>query len=617
MISTGKHSRNSFGRLCTLSSFSSSSSVYTDSYYVRCGLNRYRSNHQKQQRLRRVKHDISYSITRHFSSTSPSPSTEKLSFNNDEPTTDTSSVLSIEWNDKEYLQKQYNQKVRNCEIENDEYQIMALKELDRLRNDIFSEAYNHTYQKKIEETAPTEIEGTNLMESFFGKKHNNSDENNIFSSFLQSSNNNALNTAITNTISPSTGNSPQGVYLHGGVGCGKTFCMNLFYDSLNPQKISKQKVHFHKFMLSSVHQKIHEAKQTHGSKTNVMNIVVDQIANDGKVICFDEFQVTDVADAVLLRELFTSLIREKNCVVLTTSNRPPHDLYLNGISRKELFVPFLDMFCEHVKVINMDRQEEESAVDYRALKELRQKEKIAKLKESTSIKTASISTSSRLSKVHFIEDDSKNDGNSIAMNEFEELFHEVTYGDTKETLTTETTNSNNNIGDTFSITTLSGRKVQLQKDTCHISFKYKTILLDFDDICRSSQRQSPLGASDYLAIGEQFHTIFIRNIPGEFNIVSGGELNVLRRFILFVDSMYECHCKLVLHLKGGCEPKDIKVVDGSSSSFSPNSKITSKKKSKRDSVFDEVFAFDRTLSRLKEMSTDEYLEQPWIHDDNE
>merc|ERR1712176_1119300 len=85
---------------------------------------------------------------------------------------------------------------------------------------------------------------------------------------------------------------PKGIYIHGGVGCGKTFCMNLFYDSINNNTISKQKVHFHKFMLN-VHKLMHQVKQQRKSSSirDPLPIVVKNILKDGKLICFDEFQV--------------------------------------------------------------------------------------------------------------------------------------------------------------------------------------------------------------------------------------------------------------------------------------------------------------------------------------
>eukprot|EP00518_Triparma_eleuthera_P020404 CAMPEP_0197558790 /NCGR_PEP_ID=MMETSP1320-20131121/19949_1 /TAXON_ID=91990 /ORGANISM="Bolidomonas sp., Strain RCC2347" /LENGTH=267 /DNA_ID=CAMNT_0043120133 /DNA_START=229 /DNA_END=1028 /DNA_ORIENTATION=- len=159
---------------------------------------------------------------------------------------------------------------------------------------------------------------------------------------------------------------PKGLYVHGGVGCGKTFTMDLFHScvlsssSLGPG--TSQKVHFHQFMLD-VHQAMHNAKQSQqrgeAAKGDPLPRVVEGIAVKGKIICFDEFQVTDVADALILRRLFTGLY-SLGCVVVSTSNRPPEDLYLNGLQR-DLFLPFIDYLKVKNDVVSMW----DSEVDYR------------------------------------------------------------------------------------------------------------------------------------------------------------------------------------------------------------------------------------------------------------
>ena len=120
-------------------------------------------------------------------------------------------------------------------------------------------------------------------------------------------------------------------YLWGGTGCGKTFVMDLFYSCLPLVEPVKKRVHFHDFMLD-LHKRIHLHKMSpsystgKGKNENVINKIADELLSVCRVICFDEFQVTDIADAVLLRSLFPLLLSE-GLVLIVTSNRPPSDLY--------------------------------------------------------------------------------------------------------------------------------------------------------------------------------------------------------------------------------------------------------------------------------------------------
>jgi len=174
--------------------------------------------------------------------------------------------------EKEFLVSTYREKANKANIMLDDHQIVALKELDRLRNDILSSAM---YTKKA----------VNSMESI------GDGEESSFShfSFNLPTLPNFLNMeAVKNLKRNSPRNSIKGIYLHGGVGCGKTFCMDLFFDNLPIE--SKQKVHFHKFMLD-VHKQMHEAKMIKGVEGDVLPSVIDQILEQGLVICFDEFQV--------------------------------------------------------------------------------------------------------------------------------------------------------------------------------------------------------------------------------------------------------------------------------------------------------------------------------------
>jgi peroxisome-assembly ATPase len=160
------------------------------------------------------------------------------------------------------------------------------------------------------------------------------------------------------------GRAPLGVYVYGGVGCGKTFMMDMFYEELPISR--KLRSHFNTFMLD-IHKRLHKLKASNrksGDETHLQQIAND-ILKESYVICFDEFQVTDIADALLLKSLFT-ILWKKGCVVVATSNRPPEELYKDGLQRV-LFLPFIDTVLGHMQVVSMTP----SPTDYRQLKHSR------------------------------------------------------------------------------------------------------------------------------------------------------------------------------------------------------------------------------------------------------
>ena len=275
---------------------------------------------------------------------------------------------------------------------------------------------------------------------------------------------------------------------------------------------------------------MHEAKMVEKIQGDILPHIIHKTIQNGIIICFDEFQVTDVADALILRRLFTGLLEQK-AVIICTSNRPPSDLYLNGLQR-DLFLPFIDLLYEQTNVISMW----ESDVDYRLVQGL-----------------------NKARGVYFIGNNDEKDGKPA----FEDAFLQLTKGSP------------------ISSTTLStqGRIIPVPK-AC---LEYGIARFTFNDLCRQAR-----GAADYLLIGEHFHTVFVEDVPS----LTMNDVNLVRRFIIFVDAMYECHIKLIVHAETGAE--GIFKVD------------------LENQVCDEAFAFDRTRSRLEEMGSDDYLRKSWV-----
>ena len=400
-------------------------------------------------------------------------------------------VIAADTSNATYLVDKYEQMCQEGRAARDEHQIRALKELDRLRFELFQrygdDSSSHctgSRAAKKEESATsstgTDTEGeqgggffSKILSSFGGDRTNNS-----------------------NKSAP-----PLGIYIYGGVGSGKSFCMDHFYNSIASSSndgrpkltIGVQKVHFHSFMLDKVHKQMHAAKMVEKVQGDVLPRVIERILEDGRCIAFDEFQIYDVADALILRRLFTGLI-DRGAIIVATSNRPPKDLYLNGLQR-DRFLPFIDLLEEKTAVVSMM----ESETDYRL-----------------------IQGASAAKGVYFVGEESRGD--------FDDVFNTLAKGE--------------QVGPT-SLST-QGRRVQVPLASLEVGIAK----FHFRDLCGQA-----LGAADYICVGENFHTVFVDGVPK----LTLNEVNVVRRLITFVDCMYEAHVKLILQLE--TQPKEIFEVD--------------------------------------------------------
>jgi peroxisome-assembly ATPase len=454
------------------------------------------------------------------------------------------------------LHDRYQHLVETNAVEDDPFQIKALQSLERLRHDILGSNPPPPPAPSSSNAEKNGSSSSSMLTGWMGRP------------------------SWTSSSTASSVKPIQGVYLHGGVGCGKTFLMNeIFLDSLNPSGGSddissssnskkcawkKTKTHFHKFMLR-VHQDMHTLRYNdprHLQGDDLLQAVIDKIVASSNLLCFDEFQVTDVADALILQRLFAGMWKA-GCVVVATSNRPPTDLYLNGLQR-DRFLPFIDQLQKQCEIVSLW----DSDTDYRLF--LKGLDGTSDANISTTADAATTSNSTRVTgttdivamatkpaakktqRVYF-------QGGREEWKEFDKLFYKMA-GNAPVAPTTVTT---------------QGRLVKIPQ----ASLSRGIARFAFEDLC-----QKAMGAADYLMIGSHFHTVFVENIP----ILKLPQLNYVRRFVTFVDSMYECNCKLIVHARTG--PDGI---------FQPEDQTQD----------DEVFAFARTMSRLQEMSSSTYLKR--------
>lgn len=376
---------------------------------------------------------------------------------------------------------------------------------------------------------------------------------------------------------------PRGLYIYGDVGCGKSFLMDLFFDSIGIRR--KRRVHFHSFM-NDVHQRIHKLKQLdlqlHGRNFHVdtelsrnpIYRVAKQLSNEVKLLCFDEFQVTDVADALILSQLFTVLFQE-GTVVVATGNRAPHDLYENGMNRS-YFLPFIALLERHCIVHHMT-----GTTDYRAF-----------MAEGADT-------------FFFIH--GRQSGKDKANDLGEKIFELLTS-------CSDGRSFNAGIAATTDLCVAPNRSLKILQSSQGIC------RVHFDDICKAN-----LGASDYRVLAQRFSTICLEGVPK----LSVKDHDYARRFITLVDELYEARCALVCF--ADASPQDLYQQTNSQlvSTTSPEnesladvteltpgeildvfqSQSNGKTLGELASVIELSFAFRRASSRLMEMCSRSYWER--------
>lgn len=291
---------------------------------------------------------------------------------------------------------------------------------------------------------------------------------------------------------------PRGLFIYGEVGTGKSHLMDLFYTKASIPDERKIRVHFHSFM-ASIHKRIHDLKiydlETYGRsfkidtslERNPIRRVAVQLAGEISLLCFDEFQVTDVADALILNQLFSILLR-RGTVVVATSNRHPSTLYEGGLNRS-YFLPFIDLICNHCIVHDMN-----AITDYRVL------------------------ISDGGNSFFYVSDPEKNQEclGSNTMKDYHLIMRNRWIDAEKE----------KEISIAFNRTLIVP---EVNKNGTIAKFS-------FDDLCNTE-----LGSSDFRAIAQQFRALIIDDIP----LLTLKKHDQARRFITLVDELYEAKCALL------------------------------------------------------------------------
>ncbi len=297
---------------------------------------------------------------------------------------------------------------------------------------------------------------------------------------------------------------PKGVYMYGGVGRGKSFLMDCFYKSVPIKR--KTRLHFHEFM-REVHRELNDLQGT----VNPLDELGKRMSQRYKLICFDEFHVADITDAMILHRLLVAMFKH-GIGFVTTSNFKPDDLYPNGLHRDRI-LPAIELLNAHLEVVNVDHGK-----DYRM---------------------------STLEQAHLYHTPLTQQANRMMTETFDRL---AECPDQEASLLIE-----------------SRRLDALRRAGGVVWF-------DFKNLCGGPRSQN-----DYLEIAAQFHTVFLSNVPQ----MSAAMASEARRFTWLIDVLYDRHVKLVLSAE--VSPENL-YIQGPL-----------------------AHEFPRTVSRLQEMQSSEYL----------
>nr|WP_294851433.1 cell division protein ZapE [uncultured Sphingomonas sp.] len=306
-----------------------------------------------------------------------------------------------------------------------------------------------------------------------------------------------------------------GVYMWGGVGRGKSMLMDLAYDNIAVEP--KRRTHFHAFMLD-VHERLREARKDADGDPVIK--VARQIGAEVRFLAFDEMMVTNSADAMIMSRLFTALVDE-GVAIVTTSNRPPQDLYKDGLNR-EHFLPFIKLIEERMDVVSLN-----GPTDYR-------------LDRLQGVKTWLVPNG------------------SAATAALSEAFFRLTDYPVEDRANVPSEELD--VG--------GGRTLFVPKSLKGVA------VFSFKRLCGEAR-----GAADYIAVARRFHTVILVGIP----IMTREMRNEASRFVTLIDQLYEHRVKLLA--AADAEPEGLYPTgDGN-------------------------FEFQRTVSRLEEMQSTEYLEE--------
>lgn len=299
----------------------------------------------------------------------------------------------------------------------------------------------------------------------------------------------------------------RGLYMWGGVGRGKTWLMDMFYQSLPGER--KQRLHFHRFML-----RVHEELAALQGHTDPLEIVAERFKAETDVLCFDEFFVSDITDAMLLGGLMKALFA-RGITLVATSNIPPDELYRNGLQRAR-FLPAIEAIKEHCDIMNVD-----AGIDYR-LRTLTQ--------AHLWLSPLNAETRQQMNKLWLAL------AGTAQMNQ----------------------------------TTLEINHRPLPT----LGVENQTLAVSFNTLCVDARSQH-----DYIALSRLFHTVMLFDVPVMTPLLE----SEARRFIALVDEFYERHVKLVV----SAEVELYNIYQGERLKFE----------------------FQRCLSRLQEMQSEEYLKR--------